>query len=559
MNDTRGARVGGYRWTLAPGMSGADVEQMISLLLPASDGPPCPSLALRAGERPDIVTVIKHAPHRTLYRLRLPGLDLHVKHYGGGFREWCRCLLRGRRAARELALSREAARRGVPTLEVLGCGESPRRSDSWLITRTLPEVVPLLDVLETDLPANLRHRLAHSLGAFLARLHEAGVRHDDLHPGNLLLRLVEGEPRLYLIDLDMARLGAALGWPASRANLVVLDRWFALRFTGSDRLRAFRAYCDARPELALDARRLAGELAAHTSASLLQHTRKLDRRCLGGNRHFVRLREPGARGYAVRGLAGPLPDDTTFTRPDIKLLKRSASSVVVELPGGRILKRVPAEPLASLFRTPPALRSYRLGHAFLLRGLPTPRPVAVWHRRRFGLCQEGYLLVEKVPDALHLRGFVEMLAGKPTAERNARLWTVLDELGRLVRRLHEWRYSHRDLKAANLLVSPIGAVMSSRGLREVARGGDHVWLIDLVGVRRLGKVGRSRRVRDLARLHMSFLDHPALTRTDRLRLLRAYLPWCLHGGASWKGWWTDIDREGRAKAARNRARGRVVG
>lgn len=264
-------------------------------------------------------------------------------------------------------------------------------------------------------------------------------------------------------------------------------------------------------------------------------------------------------GYAVRDLGETLPDDATFTRPDIKLLKRSPSSVVVELPAGRILKRVAAAPWASLFRTPPSLRAYLLGHAFRLRGLPTPRPLAVWHRRRSGLCHEGYLLVEKVPDALHLRGFIEMLAAKPVAERNARLWAVLDQLGRLVRRLHEWRYSHRDLKAANLLISPLGTAMSSRGLREAERGGDHVWLIDLVGVRQLPKVRRSRRMRDLGRLHMSFLDHPALTRTDRLRFLRAYLPWGLHGGASWKEWWVGVDREGRAKAARNQARGRVVG
>jgi tRNA A-37 threonylcarbamoyl transferase component Bud32 len=574
MKDIKEIRVGGFRWAMAAEILSSDVERITSVLArSASDGHSLttPSLALRAG-REATITRVKHAPHRTVYHVPLPALDLYVKHYRGGPREWWRCLFRGPRAAREFALSREVARRGVPTLEVLGFGRSDGRfgpADSFLFTRTMPDVRPLLDFLESDLPAlppsrraRVQQQLARAVGRLLAAQHRAGVCHDDLHPGNLLLRFAAGEPRLYLIDLDRVRLSGPLGLPASRANLVLLDRWFALRFSRGDRCRAFRAYCESRPDLDLDERHAARDLATRTFASLLLQTRNLDGRCLGGNRHYVRLRAPGLSGHAVSDLdAGALlsDPDAAFARPEAKILKRSASSVVAELPGGRILKRVAARPGTSLLRTPPALRSYRLGHAFRLRGLPTPRPLAVWHRRRLGLCREGYLLVEKVPEALNLRGFVEGLASRPDAERNARLWPVLDELGRLVRRLHEWGFSHRDLKAANLLVSPVGWAMSTRGLRSAEAGGDHVWLIDLAGVRRLGKVGRSRRVRDLARLHMSFLDHPALTKAERLRFLRSYLAWGLRGKAGWKGWWVGIDREARAKAARTAARGRVVG
>ena len=34
--------------------------------------------------------------------------------------------------------------------------------------------------------ARIRQRLAVELGQFLARMHQAGIRHNDLHPGNLL-------------------------------------------------------------------------------------------------------------------------------------------------------------------------------------------------------------------------------------------------------------------------------------------------------------------------------------------------------------------------------------
>ena len=69
-----------------------------------------------------------------------------------------------------------------------------------------------------------------------------------------------------------------------------------------------------------------------------------------------------------------------------------------------------------------------------------------------------------------------------------------------------------------------------------------VWLIDLVGVQRIRRLRRRRKVQNLARLHASFLGDPTLGRTDKLRFLRIYLAWGLHGRAGWKSWWHEIDR-----------------
>jgi hypothetical protein len=88
---------------------------------------------------------------------------------------------------------------------------------------------------------------------------------------------------------------------------------------------------------------------------------------------------------------------------------------------------------------------------------------------------------------------------------------------------------------------------------------DRVWFIDLVGVRRHGELGQGRRVRDLARLHVSFLDHPALTRSDRLRFLLGYLFRSEFAKEGWKEWWNAIDRAAHDKVRRNQSRGRVVG
>src|SRR5262245_34107482 len=127
--------------------------------------------------------VVKQTPHRAIRRITLGELDAHVKHYGEGLGRW----LRGPRARNEYAITCEVARRGVATLEPLAWGEDA--AGSYLVTRTLPGAVALADVLASPLPPRLRQAIAKALGAFLARAHRAGVRHDDLHPGNVLFRV----------------------------------------------------------------------------------------------------------------------------------------------------------------------------------------------------------------------------------------------------------------------------------------------------------------------------------------------------------------------------------
>jgi hypothetical protein len=85
-----------------------------------------------------------------------------------------------------------------------------------------------------------------------------------------------------------------------------------------------------------------------------------------------------------------------------------------------------------------------------------------------------------------------------------------------------------------------------------------VWFIDLVGVRLHARLTLSRRVQNLARLNASFYQSRALTRTDRLRFLRAYLLWNLHGRGTWKRWWRAIAAATEAKAARNARSGRIL-
>ena len=75
----------------------------------------------------------------------------------------------------------------MPTITPIALGERRRRGflfDNYLITREIPEAVPLDAFVEETLPgfdearrSRLRRRLATRLGVLTARLHDAGLQH----------------------------------------------------------------------------------------------------------------------------------------------------------------------------------------------------------------------------------------------------------------------------------------------------------------------------------------------------------------------------------------------
>jgi hypothetical protein len=414
-------------------------------------------------------------------------------------------------------------------------------------------------------------------------MHQAGVTYHDLHPGNLLMQLnADDRPLLYLIDIYAVTFGPPLSAKQSRDNLVILNRWFMLRSERTDRLRCWLAYQEERnalrSESAQPAKRwwdrllapMQGKAAARdlergTLTSNLRFWCNLDRRCLRSNRHFKHVRKGEIVGHVVADLdpelLGQLLDDPDepFRRPECKSLKVSPSSTVIEIgPGAMsqgkslIFKRFAvtswSDPWASLVRRTPALRSFVLGHGLGLRSLPTPRPLAVLHRKRNGMCHEGYLLTEKVENAVDLLGFVNRLGGNATGKARRTIRGLIARVARLICTLHQRRLSHRDLKAANLLIQ------TGTGPESFS-----VWFIDLVGVVRHRRLRRQRRVQNLARLCTSFHTHRLITRTDKLRFLRTYLRWGLRSKLGWKTWWRQVEEATRQKIARNLRNGRPLG
>jgi tRNA A-37 threonylcarbamoyl transferase component Bud32 len=577
-------RAGGFSWTVQPGLEPA---------LFGDEGLRLPEW-LEAGQ----AHIVKQGPHRIVYRVDLPGLCFYLKHNRvTDARSWLRQLVRTSKARQEYASALAVAERGVPTVSPLAFGEqaSLQGGESFLITRGLEGCVPLnlflvrkLPYLEPEHRARVRQRLADELGILVARIHDSGILHNDFHTGNILVRLDEDDALcLYIIDLNAVRLGPPLDFGRSIDNLVMLNSWFLLYVNRTDRLRFWRSYFQARnmgtwgrgPKSCRDHLYLAAEIERRTWKFNHALWRRHDDRCLKNNRYYHRVRAPGIVGHVASeldaaSLAPLLVDpDEPFRRPGVQLLKSSPSSTVAELEmtvEGRARKVIykrfrgasATEMIAACVRKTPAMRSWIHGHGFRARAVPTARTLAVLHRQRFGIPTDGYLITEKLEDAQQLNVQVAELQSLPPQQGTPLLHRLIDHVARVIRGLHQRQLSHRDLKAANVLVRrvdvppPAPPHVDPIGLLHPPESS--VWLIDLVGVEQFRRMPHYRKIQNLARLNASFHGRNTISRTDRLRFLRTYLFDGLRGQGNWKAWWRHIDRATQRKVARNLRHGRPL-
>jgi serine/threonine protein kinase len=144
------------------------------------------------------------------------------------------------------------------------------------------------------------------------------------------------------------------------------------------------------------------------------------------------------------------------------------------------------------------------------------------------------------------------------------LRALIERVARTIRSLHQRQLSHRDLKAANVLVrrwdapadEPSAYSQDIQNLLYMPESA--IWLIDLVGVENFAELSMGRKVQNLSRLNASFHGHADITRTDRLRFLLTYLHCGALGRCDWKSWWKQVGRATEKKVRRNQRRGKPL-
>lgn len=541
-------------------------------------GPNAPDwFALDAEPRAECIKVNKQ---RKVWRLWHDGQLLYVKYYHNSSLDVrFKNLWRGSSAMVEWRAGLYAAELELPSVVPLAIAQPARVSSGRpcvLITRGVQRVVPLDEhwpTMRNDRQAV--RELTDRLAATIARAHQGGFEHFDLHVGNLLVQSEPGtRPRVLVVDLHSLRIGQPVDDRAVVRNIAQLNQWFRRNASIAERVRFLRRYLYWRGELAAELRHarplgmnLRGLIAALDEAAE-KHARALwakrDRRTRRDGKYFATMHLPGGwRGHAfleakhaIEGAPsterrfaaedwqrwlGTLISDEALHKP-AGLIKRSHSAHVsrralpdelgnIEVIVKRSLPRTTGRRIRNLFRASRDLRAWKRGYALLNRDLPTARPLAVMERRVLGLRLDSIIVAEVIRDSVDLETLcVRVMSTMPRTEQRRLKDALVRQLVRLIKQMHERGFSHRDFKAPNVLIT---------GVKD---GPDCIrpWLIDLDGLRLRRSVSSKSRLRVLMRLGVSLEHCASVTRTDRLRFLKACLRGPGRSDAAWKEVWRDL-------------------
>jgi hypothetical protein len=193
---------------------------------------------------------------------------------------------------------------------------------------------------------------------------------------------------------------------------------------------------------------------------------------------------------------------------------KSTSAVTVWRDGPFVLKRwaprtVPAL-VKDIFRKSYAHRAFSKACRLQLSGISTAGPLAAGDRRTCGILRSSYYLMEGIRAASHL------------AEHRERNNRAVHEVARLLGRLHDTGFTHRDLKPTNLLFDPEG----------------RAYLIDLEGLRTMQEVSDTQAVGDLSKLARRMIELATLRPVDAAAFLQEYRRVRGKGNRVW--WWREI-------------------
>jgi len=462
--------------------------------------------------------LIRFTPRRRVWRVN-SSLPVFVKQYVPcGWSGALKALLGRNEAAREWQRLRSAQSLGLPVPTPVGLGHRGKgvRTERFLVTESLNEAIPLGDFLFGPGRACAvdRWRAIRTAASLLRKVHDSGVRHEDLHLDNILTRKRGKEAEAFLIDMQRVKIGRPLNMAARVKSLATLHGG-CLEASRTERLRFFQAYVRTLPNAPPDLWEFLAEIENRGRRHRLRLWQSRAKRCLRENREFMKLPSQkylafGRRCDWTAALQGLVRDPAgLLARSQIVKDSRTTTVGALTVSGRTIyLKRYNYQgvgyALKDVLRPARAKRVWKAANNCVMRDISVALPVAYIERRRSRVLRESYLATMAVEG----EALSQMLAH--CRDHFVRKRALIGELGRYVRRMHDRGVAHRDLKADNFVA------------REEEGGGYRFYIVDFDGFY-LGSISWRRRIKNLVRLLGALRDCVTITRTDAARFLRSYL------------------------------------
>jgi hypothetical protein len=164
--------------------------------------------------------------------------------------------------------------------------------------------------------------------------------------------------------------------------------------------------------------------------------------------------------------------------------------------------------LKTLVRPSKARRELEAACGVSQRGIPTPVPIAIGVRRRWGMTRESFVILEKMSDCQDLnRFFLASHAPGASARSASEKWAIIKALGDLARRVNESGVHQSDFALNNFLIE-----------RDV-RGEAKLYLSDFEKITLRSSLRFDQEITCLAKLNRVGRE---ASLADRMRFLKSY-------------------------------------
>ena len=391
----------------------------------------------------------------------------------------------------------------IPTPKLLFRGTLVDGLAPLLLFQKMEEFETLSERLSTMISPDDRLATLRPAVESIARLHNAGLKQRDIHPGNFLLSanqvmIIDGD------DIEFPCHGP-LPQKESMSNLAL---FFAQFYPGFDPLvpSLLTIYGNCRDwQLNSEIREaIQQEILRWRDWRQKKYLRKIQRSCSA----FIVKKNWSQFMACDRAWYSPAVEKL-LDHPDTyidagTILKDGNTATVAHVSIGSqtlVIKRYNIKntrhALRRCLRPSRAMVSWKNAHRLRFLGIATPRPLAVIEERWGGLRKRAYFIMT------HLSGQTIDHAIRDAINDSQALESYLDQLAELLKQLAVAQISHGDFKATNFLVSS-----------------GQLYLVDLDGMQTHRSSSSFQRTfhKDLLRLQRNWHDLPQVIRQLSERL-----------------------------------------
>ena len=500
---------------------------------------------------PEGCSLIKSGVHRAVYRIASASGNYYLKHYRSpDWKSAIRNRLLGSQAERESKAITSAKKSGITTPEISALGmitDPHTANESLLLTGEIKNAVPLDELLDsvTLFSLDVKKKLIRSLAEIVSEMISAGHRHRDFHAGNLIVDLSSpNSPKVTLIDLQSWKIKSNQK-DIEKQLLGTLYHSIVLQTSQTDRFRFLHSLHKQLDRDGISFREWFKSISQSSDQIRSKLLAKQDRKWARGNRRLRILRTEFFESRCIAEIESRFlnsiaekPEQLFEPQCVQRWFKQSDSGRVAAIEFSIHDQKIAAyykqvKPKTGLrgmlagFRTSSVRKAWETGHAFLRRGLPTPKPLLFCEPKNRNKNSE-FLLTESIPDSIVLsayyEAYIDEMSGPAANDWINRYATAS---AKVVREMHDYDFDHRDLKSNNLLVSE-------------NRNDTKLWILDLDSVQKWSRIPSSRRIQNLSRLCQSSFDNSRVRATHRLRFLKKYLGSDFK--SHWKQYWRQIDQ-----------------